>query len=439
MQTKINNIPFSLIVSYLVFLFFAIGPFIGFITRTFFDIFYNYVMILFCLVAVFLIYLNNLKINIPKYLGWFIAFTMYTILSDIFIVDINLDFQYFYSHRLLGTVLVLLIIENVIITRQFFRTLFITNHIVLFIAFVVIIIQQFGNRMFFVDPIFHDVLTSREYSNTRFPSIYSWIGSAGIMGLCFFPVLGLQISHHLKNNFKGVFYLFLIGAVVSFISKSRFIMLNYLFLLFLIPIYKGFNFKVFLKYTIIIILFAFSAYQGSKMIGLDTDRIIRERILEQNRGGMIEGSAGTRILAFKVFKKLYFKNPIIGKGQFHRSVKTSTDTELLQELHGRSSQIHVGYLSLFYFYGLIGGVIYLIFLYHISKHTYAIGISTKYWGPFFAIMQFLLTNLTGVYFHMFIIGLVLSMVYYKYYERIGNESEESELPALGFRVPDIKS
>jgi hypothetical protein len=154
------------------------------------------------------------------------------------------------------------------------------------------------------------------------------------------------------------------------------------------------------------------------MFGIKTDEIIKERILEKSRGGMLAGDAGTRIFAFKVFNKLYFKNPILGKGAIHVTNDTSKDYELVRALKGRSSQIHVGYLSLFYYYGLIGGIIYIIFLVSFTRNSYLIAKKTDYYGTLFAIIQFLLINWTGVVFNVFNMGIVLSMVYQKYYNNV---------------------
>jgi hypothetical protein len=90
---------------------------------------------------------------------------------------------------------------------------------------------------------------------------------------------------------------------------------------------------------------------------------------------------------------------------------------LLHALRGRSSQIHVGYLSLLYYYGLIGGLIYLAFLFSIAKETLRVAKRTFHWGPFFAILQFILTNLTGVVFDLFMMGMVMAIFYHKYYSQ----------------------
>jgi len=416
MSTDYKNIPLSTLYNYGIILSFVLAPFIGFVTRTVFDFYFNYGMIMLCCVSFYFMFMNKSKFKIPPYIIVFIIFVFYTVLSDIVIVNRKIDIKYFYTNYLIGSVLILIIVENTKISKKFFDILFIVNHIILFIALVVIIIQQFGDRLFFVNPEFHQILAERSYSNTRLPSIYSWIGSTSALGLCFFPILGLHISHHLKNNYKGVFLMYLIGIVVAFVSKSRFIMLNYVLLLILIPIYKGFSLKLVVQYIMIFILFLFVSYHSSKLIGLDTDRIINERILEKDKGGILSGTASTRLLAFNIFNRLYFKTPIFGKGRFHGVGEEGIrDTELIRILRRRSSHIHVGYLSLFYYYGLIGGIIYLIFLFFITKETYIGAKITSYWGPFLAILQFLFTNLTGTVLNLFIMGIVISLVYHKYY------------------------
>jgi hypothetical protein len=344
-MSSIKNTSISYLFNYLLISFFAIGPFIAYLLRNSINSGFSYVMLFLCALGLILSFADRLYLDIPLYIDFLIGFLLYTIISDILIVNVSIDFKYIYSNLLLGSVLIFILIENTVITKKFFNVIFITNHIVLFIAFVVIVIQQFSNRTFFVDPKFFQSVLSESYSDSRLASIYSWFGNVNSIGLCFFPVLGLTIAHHLKNNYKGILYLFFIGAVVAFFSKSRYIMVNYMVLFALIPIYRGFHIGSFVKYLFVLLISAFALYYGSKAVGLNTDKILNERILEKNRGGILSGSAGTRVLAFQLFNKLYFEHPIFGKGYFHRSDNLgSEDYELVHALRGRSSQIHVGYL-----------------------------------------------------------------------------------------------
>jgi hypothetical protein len=431
-MSNIKNTSISYLFNCMIIGLFSIGPFVGYFLKNSLNSGFSYVMLFLCTIGLFLLFADRLYLRIPWYIILLLCFLVYTFISDIVIVNLSIDIKYFYSNLLLGSVLIFLIIENTNISENFFNAIFKLNHIVLFLAFVVIIIQQFSIRTFFVDPEFYHSVLSESYSDSRLSSIYSWFGNVNSIGLCFFPILGLTIAHHLKNNYKGIFYLFFIGAVVAFFSKSRFNMVNYLVLFLLLPIYRGWQIGAFFKYLIVITGAVITLYFGSKAVGLNTDKIVNERILEKQRGGMLSGSAGTRILAFQLFNKLYFEHPIFGKGYFHRSEKGgSKDYELARALRGRSSQIHVGYLSLLYYYGLIGGLIYLLFLISISKETYRVAKKTMQWGPFFAILQFVLTNLTGVVFDLFIMGIVMAMFYHKYYSQTESKLQGDNLVRSG--------
>ena len=161
-------------------------------------------------------------------------------------------------------------------------------------------------------------------------------------------------------------------------------------------------------------------------MGYNVEKVINERILEKSEGGMIQGSAGTRLFAFKVFGKLFPKYAILGRGKLHGfGEEGSRDYELLRALQKQSSQIHVGYLSLFYYYGLIGGCLYMIFLILITKKLYVDAKKTKYWGPLIGWSMFLIANLTTVHLDIYIMGIVLIFFFNKYYVSITEESEEA--------------
>ena len=136
---------------------------------------------------------------------------------------------------------------------------------------------------------------------------------------------------------------------------------------------------------------------GLKAINVNVDQIVYERILEQNEGGMLHGSAGTRLLAFEIFGKVFPQHPLFGKGKFFRAGGTN-DIELQQLLGGRSYQIHVGYLSLLYYYGIIGGGFYLLFMISLAKKLYRDAKLTNMWAPFLCWLMYVVNNMTDVMF-----------------------------------------
>lgn len=80
-----------------------------------------------------------------------------------------------------------------------------------------------------------------------------------------------------------------------------------------------------------------------------------------------------------------------------------------------SSQIHVGYLSHLVSYGIIGSFLLFSFWFLLAKDLYRKAKLTKYYGPFFAFIIFLFTNLTLVDFNLFYPGIFIAFVFSEYY------------------------
>jgi hypothetical protein len=400
-----------------IILIFTIAPLWGYLSERFTGRIFDFTATLFCYLAFYLIFYEKINLKLPKHLIFYALFVFYSIISDKFIADKPVNLYYFINNNFIGGVLVMIIIEHISISDSFYKIVFNLSISLLIFAFIVIVIQQFISADFLIKPDYQQLLSQMPFQDKRLPSIYTWIGSLAIIGLSFFPILGCIIEKYMRNNKKViVLMLFLIGAIVAFLNKSRFIMLNYLILFLLIPIYEGINFKVVTKYFFIISFSVIALFFISKSVGFNVDKIIKERILEEDAGGIMKSNVGTRILAFKIFGELFPEHPVLGKGEIHSFSKFgSKDIELVNALQGRSSQIHVGYLSLFYYYGLIGGIIYLLFLYFLTRKLYRDSKTTKHWGPFLGWIMFLATNLTGVTLYIFIMGIVISLFFNQYY------------------------
>lgn len=106
-----------------------------------------------------------------------------------------------------------------------------------------------------------------------------------------------------------------------------------------------------LKCLIVGILALLCSIYFLNKIGVDTNEIIEKRILEKQRVGIENKSVGTKILAFQLFAELFPANPVFGVG-------SQITDELEDKLAGRSSQLHVGYLSLLYYKGLVDGCLF---------------------------------------------------------------------------------
>lgn len=396
---------------------FAISPLLGWFTFNFLGKTDIQILFVLCILAFFLITLENLKVPFPPYLILYTLFTVYSVISDIILASKSFDFSYIWDNSFISGLIILIIIEYVEIPKEFANRIYKISLILIIIAFVVILFQQFYSPLFMVRPDMQILYKNVSFEESRLSSIYTWTRSSLTeIGLCFFPVMAIIIGDLLKNDKKGVLPVLLMGATTAFFNKSRYVMLNFGIILILYPIYKGLNTGKAFKYAAIAVLLSIISYYGLKSTGYEIDKVINERILEKGAGGLAHSNAGTRILAFKVFAELFPKNPFFGKGYIHSFGKEgSSDYDLVRALAHRSSQIHVGYLSLFYYYGLFGGIIYLSFLILLTKKLYNDAKFTDYWGPFIGWTMFLVTNLTGVSLDIFRMGIVLVLFVNQYY------------------------
>jgi len=156
--------------------------------------------------------------------------------------------------------------------------------------------------------------------------------------------------------------------------------------------------------------------------GINATEILKERIFETNKKNISQTTAGTRILAFQALNKFFWDQPILGKGNIKYGMGGTgkQDYKLRSFLRGRSSQMHVGYASLLYLYGLIGAFFFLAFLISLLKKLYQTGKVMGVWAPFLGFLGFALANLTLVYFKVFEMGLILILVADRYYNGIEN-------------------
>ncbi|MBK8505599.1 MAG: hypothetical protein IPL46_27400 [Saprospiraceae bacterium] len=378
---------------------------------------------------------NNETLRIPGYVSILAIFTLYLFLSKIFISDIVADIgiaKYLYRDDFLRTIVALLIIEN---TRFDKKAINLALHLlfgILLIASVVSIIQ-IEQPLFFrngewlngygsiekyeeyvsqLGPDYDDAVTHVK-EGYRF-SIYSWTNgiSVGLDALAIFSILwGIKSLSKIKK------ILLLISAgFISILSSSRWIILNF-FIVFSQRIFRSRKPVVYSLLLIpVLVASIFAIIWGAQYFGFDYNQFFKERLLSK--------SAGTRFYAFEVFGRVYPHNPIFGTGGADTS-------EMLRLIQGKTSQIHVGWLKLLYYYGLIGGLIYLAFIVSILRHLYNEALRSRYWGSFFAILAFVIANFTLVELSIFYHGLLLAMLFSRQLRNQPDSSHSSDL-ALDF-------
>jgi hypothetical protein len=146
---------------------------------------------------------------------------------------------------------------------------------------------------------------------------------------------------------------------------------------------------------------------------VDTQSIINDRILEKESES---SSASARVASYYVFSQVFPENPILGVGPKTRS-------NVVQLLHGKAPVIHIGYLCYLYYYGLIGSILIFMAFYYMLKDAKVVGKKYNYWGPYYGIISFLIANTTLVYFNLSEMGIVISMIYVRYFTNLGNQTE----------------
>lgn len=355
-------------------------------------------------------------LRFPYYLRYLALFTVYTIISDLFFAGRSFTFTYLFKNQVLFGFLAALIIENTWFPKAYMRKLTAFLKLLFWLSIVVILIQQTIDYNFLLNPHSQEELEATDEMERRFSSIYSYLGGTIYAGLTVIPLLSIIVAENLKRNKPAMIY-YVAGAIFSLINKSRWILINLFITLFTKYNLRKTSLVQVFKLAGMIIVIAMTTSVTLNYFGFNLDELIAERFLETKHGGLQGGAASTRLLAFEIFGKVYPDNPVLGKGNFSWGEGATGDKELATLLKGRSSQIHVGYLSLFYWYGMLGTLPFLFFLYCLMKKLHHTARAFDCWGPYWGMMGFVAANLTLVYLNINIPGLLLCLAYNKYYEQ----------------------
>ncbi len=346
------------------------------------------------------------RIKLPKYLVFLILFTIYH-LSSTFITGAlppktNLVF-FFLSDANVYACLIFLVVESVKFDDSFIHKLNRMIFVLVIITFIVSVIQ-IRFPYFFISPALSGNLGGMMFlEERRCFSVWSWI-NLNSLGISFPILIGILLS--VFNSKKKIIPItIVIGIVVSFLSKARYVMistimvLSQLFFDSKIALRKKINTLILLACIFIILIAAAGVY------GFDIQQVIDNRILEKETG---MGSAKARIISYEVFKMKFPENPWFGVGP-------ETKADVVRLLEGVAPLIHVGYLSYLYYYGIFGSLLLFLVLFFILKRAWSIGQKHDFWASLYGILTFCFANMTFVYFTFGEVGMVLAIVYLKYY------------------------
>lgn len=398
----------------------SIGPFIAYFFYVYLSAmdFFKVIQLL-CFVGAFLIFLyrsDKNKIVFPAYLLFYLFFIFYEFYSAFIQLDREFKLIYLFSNRLVGGFLIMFIIENIQIPEGYFKRIFNVSKILLVLAIAVILIQQIVNPNFFLRTDLVNQMHLTTGSEDRLLSIYSWLGLLSI-GFSFVPIFFLVVEDSEKRNKRGTMLWILAGLMFALLCKSRWVMVYSSLVFVIYYLNHKRNILKKLRFFAILPVVLLVGYVSLDTAGVEIDEIIQNRVLEKNKGGLTKGSASTRLLAFEAFDRFFWENPIFGVGNIKYGMGGTgrQDYKLERFLAGKSSQIHVGYLSLFYMYGIIGGLIFLVFLFLLLSKLYRDAKLTGRWATFLGLLGFGLANFTLVEFSVFEMGLIITLAANKYF------------------------
>jgi hypothetical protein len=346
-------------------------------------------------------------VRMPAYLFFFLMFTIYH-LGSIYINNLlppqSTWFRFILANSNVVAFLMFFVIENTRFDGRFIKTMN-TNIFIIVVISLVVSVIQIKMPSFFISPVVLAVSEGVTHlSENRLYSIYSWVGlnSVGIT----FPIL-IAI---LLNFYTGKKYHFLIiiisGIVVAFLTKARYVMLGVL----IVFSQFFFNSKIQVKRKVYMAMIFFGSliisYYVALAIGYDIQQVIDERIMER---GTNFGSVNTRVISYYVFKEKFPEHPLLGVGP-------QTRDDVVRLLGGRAPIIHVGYLAYLYYYGILGFSFMLISLLFLMRDSWVVGKKYGLWGAFYGILTFLVVNTTLVYFNFSEMGIILIVLYLRYFK-----------------------
>ncbi len=405
------------IIQYLLLILFPFYPFWAWASYSTYHLYINKIVILILIpIALFLIFTK--KVRFPKYLIFLSIFTVYHIVS-VFInrlLPLNTNwFYYILSDLNFLACIVFFIIENTHFDEKYIHKLNRCVFIVVVLSLIVSLIQ-IKYPAFFVDPILY---TNREYihylDQGRNFSIFSWIdlNSLGIS----FPIM-ISILLSMNGTDKITFPVTIIsGIAVSFLTRARYVMVSalivfsQLFFVSKIEIRKKIYILLLVAFSVGALIFVANAY------GFNIKQVIDNRILEKGSG---LASARARITSYEVFMLKFPEHPLFGVGPLTR-------LDVVQLLRGAAPIIHIGYLSYLYFYGIVGCLFLFLTIFFLLKNAWIVGKKYLFWGAFYGLLSFCFANTTFVYFNLSEIGIILLVIYLRYFNEKTELNESGEI------------
>ena len=131
---------------FLVILLFSIAPFWAYISTSFLGRGYVMYTSLLIFATVFLMFFEKFNLILSDYIVFYGLFVIYTIFSDRYLANSSIGFNYLIRNINLGGFAILVLIENLKISKEFYSLIKSISIIILIIAFISIILCQQNDK-----------------------------------------------------------------------------------------------------------------------------------------------------------------------------------------------------------------------------------------------------------------------------------------------------
>lgn len=386
------------------------------------------------LLSPFLAYLIDVRlILIPYYLigsitsilALLFLFQKKVIITKIIILYFLLFFYYFvwdfYNGRFesfglvkilfksltLHTVGFLIITENLFLNKKTIQLLIKGVKVLIVLSAVFSLVQLLYLPSFY-NPFLESINPGIKPFEIRNWSIWGFLDPNDV-GISFLAFVAIAVSYDLVNK-KATYYIWLLlGIIVSFATNGRYVMIN-MVIIIISTYWQSPKRLRLVRLTVFSVAALFVLFYVFSNLSYTPEEYYDERILSD--------SAESRVYAIDLFKKYFVQSPLFGSG-----VRITKD--LAHDVAGISSQIHIGYLSHLFEFGVFGSIILFYIWFLILRKFFLNARKTNYYGSFLAFLCFLVANITLVEYSIFHVGLLFSFVFDKYFRTYYNENSSS--------------
>ena len=307
-------------------------------------------------------------------------------------------FMHLFNNTPIKIASLLIVIENHNFKDRFVVKVLFLLKITVILAAAATLIQLAYDPYFLTNSDFISKIGA-DFSEVRRKSIFGYCHRLDV-GMSFVPIFSIVLACFLieKGKLKDYLVYLLCAVIVCFGVNSRWIMLNFIGVLSLIVIYsKNKSANVF-KYALIVLVLI-AIYVGLiDLLGQNYNEIVQNRLASGDNG---------RLYSLKNFWYFFSQNPIFGRG-FH---VTDEHSVLLVGVH----QIHIGYLAILDHWGIVGSTFQFTFWGMLLVKLYKDSQKSCFWGAGIAFFSFIIANLTLVDYWILHYGLILTLVFNKYY------------------------